>query len=377
MIPVNEPLLGEKESEYVRDCIASGWISSRGSYIDAFEKRFSEYCGTAHGITTTNGTTALHLALLTLGIGPGDRVILPTFTMAATAFAVLYTGAVPVLVDVDPETGNIDPLKVKDILDQAKIGGEKTIRALLPVHIYGHPVDMDPLKELAREYDLLIIEDAAEAHGAEYKGKKTGGLGDMGCFSFYANKIITTGEGGMVVTNHPDWAERARSLKDLAHAKDQRFLHFEIGFNFRMTNLQAALGLAQLERIEEFLQKKQWMARAYAERLKDMEGVRLPVEKPWAQNVYWMYGILIDQPFPLKRDAFARELSARQIETRNFFVPMHRQPVMQPFINTPFAFRAADYWADHGLYLPSGLAITESQIDQVCEAIRALENRKK
>ena len=265
MIPVNEPLLGKKELEYVRDCVSSGWISSKGSYIGRFEEGFSSYCGVRYGVTTTNGTNALHLALASLGIGKGDEVIMPTFTMIATAYAVLYTGAKPVFVDSEPRAYNMDVSQVEGFLNS------KT-KVLLPVHIYGHPVDMDPLLAIAKKHKLYVLEDAAEAHGAEYKGRKCGSIGDLGCFSFYANKIITTGEGGMVITDNKKLAERLRLLKDLAHSPKKRFLHFEVAYNYRMTNMQAAVGLAQLERIESFIRKKQKMARLYRRYLKDIEG---------------------------------------------------------------------------------------------------------
>jgi perosamine synthetase len=245
MIPVCIPLLGEKELENVIDCIKTNWISSKGKYVEEFEDKFAKYCGCKYGVTTTSGTTALHLALASIGVGKGDEVIIPASTMIATAFAVVYCDATPVLVDAEPETWNIDVAKIEEkITDRTK--------AIMPVHIYGHPCDMDPIMKLAKEHDLYVAEDAAEAHGAEYKGKKAGGIGDIGCFSFYANKIITTGEGGMVVTNDEEIAERAKSLRNLSFPKEKRiYLHSEVGYNYRMTNIQAAIGLAQFERIDE------------------------------------------------------------------------------------------------------------------------------
>lgn len=241
-IPVNEPLIAKNATKYVLDCLETGWVSSAGTYIEKFEKAFAKYLGVKHAITTTSGTTALHLALLTLGIGSGDEVIVPTLTMIASVNSICYVGAIPVLVDSEPETGNIDPKKIEEKIT-------KKTKAIMPVHLYGHPADMDKIMEIAKKYKLAVVEDAAEAHGAEYKGEKAGSFGKINCFSFYGNKIVTTGEGGMVVTNDDKLAERARSLKDLAHSKKRRFLHEELGYNFRMTNMQAALGLAQLEEI--------------------------------------------------------------------------------------------------------------------------------
>jgi perosamine synthetase len=237
MIPVCIPFIGEKELEYVVNCIKMNWISSKGRYVEEFEDKFAKYCGCKYGVSTTSGTTALHLALASLNIKKEDEVIIPAPTMIATAFAVIYCGAKPVLVDAESETWNIDVNKIGEKIT------EKT-KAIMPVHIYGHPSDMDPVMKLAKEHELYVVEDAAEAHGAEYKGRKAGGIGDIGCFSFYANKIITTGEGGMIVTNDEKIAEKARSLKDLAFSKERRFLHTDLGFNYRMTNIQAAIGLA-------------------------------------------------------------------------------------------------------------------------------------
>ena len=256
MIPVNEPLLGKEEFTKVLACLKTNWISSQGKYLTQFEEKFAHYCGLNYGISTTSGTTALHLALAAIGIGPGDEVLIPTFTMAATAFAVRYCGATPVLIDSDPETYNMDPERVSSYLRKQEKRGKVKVKVILPVHMYGHPVDMDPLLIMADRFSIAVIEDAAEAHGAEYKGKKCGSFGAFGCFSFYANKIITTGEGGMVITNDPRLADKARRLKDLAHSPGKRFLHTDLGFNYRMTNLQAALGVAQLKKINSHIEKK-------------------------------------------------------------------------------------------------------------------------
>jgi perosamine synthetase len=367
MIPVNTPFLGKEELANVSDCLKSGWISSRGSYIKSFEEGFAKFCGVSYGISTTSGTTALHLALATLGIGKGDEVIMPTFTMIATAYAVLYTGARPIFIDSEARTWNMDSCRIKKALTPRT-------KAIIPVHIYGHPVDMDPVISLAKKHKLFIIEDAAQAHGAEYKGKKCGSLGDIACFSFYANKIITTGEGGMVVTNNKRLAQRAQLLKDLAHSSKKRFLHTHLGFNYRMTNMQAGVGLAQLKKIDYFLKKKQQMAKLYAENLGDIKGLRFPHEENWAKNVYWMYAVLVEDSFGIERDAFMAELAKRGIETRAFFVPMHQQPVIKRIAppNKKDRFPIAEDISKKGLYLPSGLALGEDDLLYVCKTIRKI-----
>jgi len=363
MIPVCEPFLTGRELEYVADCLKSNWISSQGKYIQEFEQSFARYCGCRYGISTTSGTTALHLALASLGVGPGDEVIIPAFTMIATAFAVAYTGATPVLVDAEPETWNMDTGRI-----EARI--TPTTKVIMPVHVYGHPCDMDPVMELARKHRLHVVEDAAEAHGAGYRGRKAGGIGHVNCFSFYANKIITTGEGGMVITDDAAIAERATALKDLAHSREQRFLHTDIAFNYRMTNLQAAIGLAQFEKIDELVERRRAHAALYNELLGDIEGIRPPAEKEWAKNVYWMYGILVEDSFGLTRDELMAALRARGVDTRAFFIPVHRQPA---FLKTGLfrdeRYPVAEMLSQRGLYLPSGSGLREEQIQEVARAI--------
>lgn len=353
MIPVCEPYLNGNEREYVEDCLKTNWISSKGKYIEEFEEKFANYCDCKYGITTTSGTTALHLALATLNIGKGDEVIVPTFTMAASAFAVTYCGAKPIFVDCEPETYNINTDRIEEKIT------ERT-EAIMPVHIYGHPCDMEPILKLAMEYDLYVIEDAAEALGAEYRGRKVGGLSHISCFSFYANKMITTGEGGMVVTDNEEFADKAKSLKDLCHS-DTRFLHTEVGFNYRMTNLQAAIGLAQLEKIDEYVARRRDHALLYNKLLGDVKGVRLPIEKKWAKNVYWMYAIQVEG----SRDEFMKKLRVRSIETRTFFIPMHQQPMYEDG-----DFPVADEISKKGLYLPSGSGLTTEQIERVCSCVK-------
>ena len=370
MIPVCVPLIGERELEYVTDCVRTNWISSKGRYVNEFEEGFSRYCGAKEGISTTNGTTALHLALASLGVGKGDEVIIPAFTMMSTAFAVLYCNATPVLVDAEPDTWNMDVNALESkVTDRTKV--------ILPVHIYGHPCDMDPIIEVADSHGIRVVEDAAEAHGALYKGRKTGGIGDCGCFSFYANKIITTGEGGMIVTSDPAIAERARSLKDLAFQKDRRFLHTDVGFNYRMTNIQAAIGLAQLERIDEFAEMRRAHAALYTRLLRGVRGIRFPVERPWARNVYWMYSILLTDDFGMGREALMGELGERGIETRTFFMPVHEQPVCTGMGLFPGErYPVAGDIGRRGLYLPSGSGLTNEEIGYVCTTIREIQEER-
>ena len=373
-IPVCEPFLTGKEMEYVMDCLRTNWISSAGKYVNEFEQRFAEYIGCKYGISTTSGTTALHLALAALKIGRGDEVIVPAFTMIAPVFAVVYTGAKPVLVDADPETWNIDVNKIEEKITP-------NTKAIIPVHIYGHPCDMDPIMEIAEKYNLWVIEDAAEAHGAEYKGKKVGSFGHVSCFSFYANKIITTGEGGMVVTNDEKIAERARRLKDQAYSPERRFLHTDIGFNYRMTNIQAAIGLAQLEHIDEFVEMRRRNAYLYNSRLKDVPGITLPPEKEWAKNVYWMYSILIEEnEFGMSRDKLMEELAKKGIETRSFFIPMHKQPAFLSMgLFKGKTYSIAEEISEKGFYLPSSSGLKKEKIEYICEIIRKLheENEKR
>lgn len=363
VIPVNEPLVGPRESEYILECLQTGWISSEGRFIREFEAGWAAYCGMKYGVAVSNGTVALEIAVACLDLQPGDEVIMPTFTIISCAQSVVYAGGRPVLVDAEPATWCMDVGQIQDRITPRT-------RAIMPVHIYGHPVDMDPLYELAARHGLAIVEDAAEAHGAEYKGRRCGGLGDLSCFSFYANKIITTGEGGMVLTNSEAHAERLRSLRNLCFRRERRFWHTELGHNFRLTNLQAAIGLGQLERVDEAVQRKRWMGRAYTERLGDVPGLQLPVEQPWAKNVYWMYGVVLAEETGLDAGELARRLAEQGIMTRPFFLGMHEQPVFrQKGWFEGESYPVAERIARQGLYLPSGMTLTEAQIDRVCAAV--------
>lgn len=364
MIPVFEPWLSEQVRRYVLDCVESGWISSLGEYVPRFERAFSRFCGTAYGVATANGTTALHLALATLGIGPGDEVLVPDLTFVATANAVRYTGATPVLVDVDPATWGMDP-------DQARRKLTPRAKAILPVHLYGHPVDVDPLLDLARRYGLWVVEDAAEAHGARYKGRRVGGLGHLGCFSFYGNKIVTTGEGGMVVTDDPALAEQLAFLRDHAMDPKRRYYHPTVGFNYRMTNIQAAIGCAQLETIDEILDRRRRIAEAYTRGLKGIPGLGLQPRADWAEPVCWMASVLIEEGFGRDRGEVIAGLRERGVDSRPFFVPLHELPPYRAEARYP----VAEALGRQGLNLPSGTRLTPEAIQTVCGALRELARR--
>ena len=370
MIPVNEPLLTEKEIESVTDCLKTGWISSAGKYIDQFEVNWAEYCDRRYGVAVSNGTTALQLACKCINLQPGEEVILPSFTIISCAQSIIYESGRPVLVDCDPDlwTMNVDQVAEKIT--------SKT-RAIMPVHIYGHPVDMDAIEDLASDHNLSIIEDAAEAHGAEFYSKshdawkRCGGFGELSCFSFYANKLITTGEGGMVLTDDPEYAERLKGYRNLCFQPQQRFLHDNLGFNFRLTNVQAAIGVHQVERMPEIINKKRWIAEEYSKRLKSLPSLQLPIERLWAHSVYWMYALLIDEQTGMDQKEFSKVLSEKGIETRPFFLGMHEQPVfhrMGLFENEKYP--VTERIARQGLYLPSGLTLTIEQIEYVCNCIK-------
>jgi len=364
MIPVNQPLLNGREKELLAECIDTGWISSDGPFIAEFERRFAEYIGVKHGVAVCNGTAALETALFAAGIGKDDEVILPSFTIISCLLAVLRLGARPVLVDAEPETWNMDVNQI-----EARITGRT--KAIMPVHIYGHPVDMDPVMSLAKKYNLLVLEDAAEVHGAEYKGRKCGSIGHVSAFSFYANKIITTGEGGMVLTSDPVMAERAQSYRNLCFRPEKRFLHTELGQNYRMTNLQAAVGVAQMERIDEFVAIKRRLGLYYREKLGHIKGVKCQIEKPWAKTVYWMYCVELDAALGITAEDMMRSLAQKGIGTRPFFLGLHEQPILHDlglFQNEHYP--VTERIARQGLYLPSGLTLKESQIDEVVEAVR-------
>ena len=348
----------------MNDAMAQGAISGFfGDYLPAFEEGFAEFCECPHGVAVNSGTTALHLALATLGIGPGDEVLVSTLTNMATFFAVLYQGGVPVPIDIETDTWNLDPT-----LLEARVTSRT--KAIIVVHLFGHPVDMDPVMDVAGRHGLAVIEDAAEAHGALYKGRKVGGIGDIGCFSFYANKILTTGEGGMLTLKDPKLAERARSLKSLAFGQDNKFMHADLGFNYRLTNLQAAIGCAQLGRVEDIIDRKRATAARYTGLLRDQELLQLPVEKSYARNVYWMYHVALLGGAAARRAEVMRSLAAQGVETREGFVPANQQEIFQgQGWTTPDDCPKANVAGATGFYLPSGPTLTESEVRQVAAAL--------
>lgn len=366
MIPVNEPLIGEKEFAYINECLKTGWISSAGKFIEEFEKEFAAYIDMKYGIAVNNGTNALILALRALDLPVGSEVIIPTFTIISCALACTYNNLKPVLVDCESGTWNMNVHQIEERITN------KT-RAIMIVHIYGHPVDMDPVIEIARKHNLYVVEDAAEAIGAEYKGRKCGSFGDLSCFSFYANKTITTGEGGMVLTGDGKLAEKLRRLRNLGFIPQRRFYHEELGYNFRMTNIQAAIGLAQLERIEEHIERKRRTGRLYTELLKDIPCLQLPIEKEWARNIYWMYGIVLDEKTGINAEEFDKRLLEKGVQTRPFFLGMHKQPAfhkMGLFVGEHYP--VTERIAKQGLYLPSGLTLKEEEIRETVKAIEVI-----
>jgi perosamine synthetase len=360
-LPVAAPSLGERELLYVAECVLTGWVSSGGAFVTRFEQMFAEFCGTRHALAASNGTAALHLALLALGVGPGDEVIVPSFTFVATANAVTYTGASPVFVDSDRETWTIDPALAAEAVTART-------KAIVPVHVYGHPADMDPIMELAARHGLAVVEDAAEAHGARYKGRPVGGIGDIGIFSFYGNKIVTTGEGGMVVTDDDELADKVRLMRGHGMSPDRRYWHPVLGYNYRLTNLQAALGVAQMERVDEILASKRRIAETYGEHLGGLPGLRLPAEAPWASSVHWLYSVLIDEEaFGMSRDRVMDALSS-EAETRPLFPPLHRQPIYDRGERLP----VAEQLAATGLSLPSAPGLPPEEVRRVASLLADL-----
>ena len=371
MIEVFEPIIGEEEIEAVVAALRRGEISgSFGESIPRFEQEFAEYCGCKYGIAVSSGSTALHLAVAAARIGAGDEVLISASTNIATALAVAHNGAIPVPVDSEGVTWNLNLDLVEDLIT------EKT-KAIIPVHLYGHPVDMDRLMEIARRHNLMVIEDCAESHGATCRGRMTGSFGDMACFSFYANKVITTGEGGIVTTNDEQLAERLRLLRNLAFTKP-RFRHEALGFNFRMTGFQAAMGSAQFAKIDHIVAEKRRVAHTYNEFLRDVEGLQLPHEAEWARNVYWMYAVVVQPEFGISRDELMKRLREADIDSRTFFCPMNQQPCLQALPE----FRAvpcpvADSLWENGLYLPSTYSLSEEVIKQIADVVRLASDRRK
>jgi perosamine synthetase len=362
-IPVAAPVLDGREKEYVLECLSTSWISSNGRFIGEFEKAFADFCGVEHAVATNNGTTALHLALVALGLKPGDEVIVPTLTYIASANAVRYCGGIPVFVDNHVPTFNIDPDAI-----EAKITGRT--KGILPVHLYGHPVDLDPILQIAKKNDLFVLEDAAEAVGARYKGRRLGGHGTCATFSFFGNKIITTGEGGMVTTNDGELAARLRLFRGQGMDPQQRYWFPVIGYNYRMTNVAAAIGLAQLERVDFHLAKRKLIAEGYNRRLiRYSDRILLPTTEAWADHVYWMYTIILRESLMIDRDHVMRDLDKAGIETRPVFWPMHVLPPYRDMTGEPFP--RAEFCSSRGISLPTHGQLTENDMDRVADALGA------
>ncbi len=371
-IPVSEPLVGELEAAYVAQAVQSGWISSAGEFLNRFESEWARLCDQKFGVAVANGTCALEIAVEMAQIGPGDEVIVPTLTIISCALAIVKAGAKPVFVDCDPQTWCMDTSQI-----EAKISPRT--RAIMPVHIFGHPVQMDEVRAIATKHGLLVVEDAAEAHGALFLSKATGenvwrpcgSMGDVSTFSFYGNKLVSTGEGGMVLTNNPNWNTRARALRDLCHVPGQRFLHREWGHNYRFTNVAAALGCAQIERLPSTIEKRRDMGRLYTQGLQDVPGLQLPVEKTWARHVFWVYALQLSDDVPADAADFGASLKAQGVDWRPAFVPLHEQPVLNDMgIGVGESFPVAEKAARRAFYIPSGTPLTNGQIERVIEVVR-------
>lgn len=368
-IPVNEPLLNGNEKKYLMECIDTGWISSEGPFVSQLEKGLASYVGREYGITVCNGSVALDLIVEALQLEKGDEVIIPTFTIISCAAALVRKGIKPVLVDSEADTWNMDVSQLEKKITS------KT-RAIMAVHLYGLPVDMSPVLEIAEKYGLYVIEDGAEAHGLDYKGKKCGSFGTITAMSFYPNKHITTGEGGIVMTDDVTLAERCRSLKNLCHKPGYRFVHEELGYNFRMSNIQAALGVAQLEKIEEHLAIKRRMGEFYQSALSKCQNLQLPLKKTeYAENLYWVFGMIISKDIKCSAREAMERLARQGIGCRPFFYPMHLQPVFRKMgLFTGEKYPVAEWLAEKGFYIPSGLSLTEEQMQYIAEKVTELDS---
>lgn len=366
-IPVCEPYLNGNEIKYVNEAITTGWISSSGKYVNAFEDAFANYCGMKHGVAVCNGTVAIHLALKALGIGKGDEVIIPSFTMIATAYAVCYVGATPVFVDADKDTWNIDVTKIEEKITQ------KT-KAIIPVHIFGNPCNMEEIVKIAQKYNLYIVEDAAEAHGAEYKGRKVGSFSAIGCFSFFANKNLTTGEGGMIVTNDDDLYDKCRYYKNVCFPLNgpRNYTHDDIGFNYRMSNLHAAIGLAQVERADEYRNLRIKNAKLYKQLLNDCPGILFQKDEEHALNVHWMNTVVVDKTkYGHTKDELILHLKENGIDTRLLFVSMAKQNALKKYgCECLGDYPVTDWLTENGFYLPSASNLQDEDIRYICNVIK-------
>jgi perosamine synthetase len=364
MIPVAEPMLLEEDRARVMEALRSGWISSAGAYLEQFESAWAMACGMPHGVAVANGSVALDVAVSLLDLKPGDEVIVPTFTIISPVQSIVRAGGVPVLVDSNPDDWQMDVSRLEERITPRT-------RAILVVHIYGHPADMDAVLEVARRHGLTVLEDAAEVHGALYKGRPCGGIGDISTFSFYANKLVTTGEGGMVMVRTPELAQRARALRNLCFQPRRRFLHEELGDNFRLTNVQAAMAVGQIARLDAIVARKREIAHRYDAMFSGTAGIALPTEREWARGVYWVYGMVLGPETGLDAEAMAGRLRERGIETRPFFLGMHEQPVfLRMGLFGGERYPVAENLARLGFYVPSGLGITDEQMETVVAAVK-------
>jgi perosamine synthetase len=364
VIPVNEPLFDGNEKKYLIECIDTGWVSSEGPFVKRFEKDFAKQVNRKHGIAVTNGTSAIDAAIKVLGICKEDEIILPTFTIISCILQIVRSGATPVLVDADPKTWNMDISQI-----ESKI--TPRTKAIMVVHIYGLPVDMDPILDICKRYGLKLIEDAAEMIGQKYKGRPCGSFGDISTVSFYTNKHITTGEGGMILTDNDQFAKKCRELRNLCFKPERRFFHEELGWNLRMTNLQAALGVAQLERLDKFLEKKRWIGHLYNKLLSDLQGVLLPLPSTdYAENIYWIYGLVLKDSINFDGQEAMKRMAEQGVECRQFFYPLHQQPALKELgLFKQQYYPVAEKISQRGFYIPSGLALTEKQITQVANSL--------
>ncbi|MCC6399950.1 MAG: aminotransferase class I/II-fold pyridoxal phosphate-dependent enzyme [Flavobacteriales bacterium] len=368
-IQVMAPQLDGNELNYVTDCLRTGWISSQGAYVKRFETGFAERCAMPHALAVSNGTVAIHLALVALGIGEGDEVIVPDLTFAASINTIIHAGATPVIADVHPVTWTLDPAEVERLITPRT-------KAIMPVHLYGHPCHMDELMAIARRHGLFVVEDCAEALGALYKGRPVGSFGDAATFSFFGNKTITTGEGGMTLFRDPAVAARATMLRDHGMDKQRRYWHLEVGYNYRMTNVQAAIGVAQLERLDAFVQAKRDLAAAYTQGLQAIGGITAPPEEPWALNGFWLYSCLIGADFGLGRDEVMDRMARNGIESRPLFHPLHVMPPYGRYMRPGQTFPVSTRLSQAGLSLPSSVTITRAEQDHVLEVLHAIKHTR-
>ena len=380
-IPLCVPEIRGNEWKYVKNCLDTGWVSSVGEYVNQFERLIAETVGARSAVATTSGTSALHIALLVSGVQPDDEVLVSNLTFIAPVNAIRYARAWPILIDAEPHFWQIDAQKVRDFLKdncrytRGELRNRRTgrhVKAILPVHILGHPVDIEPIVSVAREFGLPVIEDATECLGAKYRGQRTGTIGDIACFSFNGNKIITTGGGGAIVTSNTEWASRARYLTTQAKDDQVEFVHGEIGYNYRLTNIQAALGCAQIEMLPQYIEKKLAIASRYEAGLK-VSGITVMPEAPWAESIFWLYTVLVEEEqFGMCARTVLKKLEAQGIQTRPLWQPMHRSPVHRNC--EAFQCESADWLHARALSLPCSVGLTESDQDYVVKSVIGLAN---